>query len=68
MEIQEMLNDEIRPTCPKCGGENFAAVLNRNVLRTTEGIPMIICANTGCRAAIGVLPMTSVFPDFIPDA
>ncbi len=33
MDIQEMMNDEIRPKCPKCSGENFAAVMNRYVLR-----------------------------------
>jgi predicted nucleic acid-binding Zn-ribbon protein len=65
MQIEDMLDDEIRPTCPKCGGEDFAAVSNAYVARTTQSIPMIICADLNCRAVVGVLPFKDVFPEHL---
>lgn len=63
MLLEEMTNDEFRPTCPKCGSGNFVAVANAYVGRTTESIPMIICANLQCQAVVGVLPFSDVFPE-----
>lgn len=63
MSLEEMTNDEFRPTCPKCGNENFVAVANAYVARTSQSIPMIICANLQCQAVVGVLPFKDVFPE-----
>ena len=68
MDIQAMMNDEIRPKCPKCGGENFAAVMNRYVLRCAFEVPMIICAELHCQTVVGVLPIGTDFSYELPDA
>ena len=65
MSLDEMTNDEFRPTCPKCGGENFAAISNSYVARTSQSIPMIICSNLACQAVVGVLPFKDVFPEYV---
>ncbi|MNP81719.1 hypothetical protein D3C76_1801630 [compost metagenome] len=43
-------------------GENFVAIAKAYVARTSESIPMIICANLKCQAVVGVLPFKDVFP------
>jgi hypothetical protein len=63
MGIEEMQHDEFKPTCPKCGGIEFAAVYNRYVARTSQPISMIICADLKCQAVAGVLPTAEVFPE-----
>lgn len=65
MSLEEMTNDEFRPTCPKCSGVSFVAVANSYVQRTEQLIPMIICANLNCQAVVGVLPMKDVFPESV---
>lgn len=57
-------NDEIKPTCPKCGNGDFIAHLDKYIENTDQNIAMIVCKNTDCNAVIGVLPKAEVFPDY----
>ena len=61
--LDEMTNDEFRPKCPKCGNEDFVAVSNSYVARTSQPIPMIICADLARQTVVGVLPFKDVFPE-----
>ncbi|WP_339069691.1 hypothetical protein WIN67_17885 [Pseudomonas idahonensis] len=63
MGVEEMRDDEFKPTCPKCSGIEFVAVSNRYVARTSEAISMVVCADLKCQTVVGVLPKAEVFPD-----
>ena len=54
-------DDEIEPTCPKCGGTEFMVVNNSYVLRADLPIAMVTCADSECLAVVGTLPADSVW-------
>lgn len=56
-------DDEIKPTCPKCGGVEFMVVNNSYVRRADLSIVMVTCADDECLAVVGTLPAESVWED-----
>lgn len=56
-----MMNDEYKPSCPKCGEEGFTAIKNTSVARADLVIPMIICSNLECQTVVGVLPKDEIW-------
>jgi len=56
-------DDEIKPTCPKCGGIDFMVVSNSYVQRADFPIVMVACADDECLAVVGTLPSESVWKD-----
>ncbi|WP_369301071.1 hypothetical protein [Pseudomonas sp. N2-5-1-1] len=62
MNIQQMRDDEFKPSCPKCSGVDFVAVANSYVARTPLAIGMVVCADLNCQAVVGVLPLSELFP------
>jgi len=59
--MSEMLNDEYRPSCPKCEGVNFKAVLNTRITNVDKAPVMVICAKLSCQTVVGVLAYDDVY-------
>ncbi|MCD9485457.1 hypothetical protein GLP25_20055 [Photobacterium phosphoreum] len=61
MNIKEMINDEFKPACPRCGNIKFIAVNNGYVARADFSIGMIICSKENCQTVVGCLPLGDIF-------
>ena len=56
-----MLNDEYRPSCPKCGENGFIAVNNSHIANADNSVVMIICSNLKCQCVVGCLPYETIY-------
>lgn len=61
--MDTMLNDEYRPTCPKCSQTGFHAVHNKRITGVDKCPVMIICSDVTCQTVVGVLASSDVYDD-----
>ncbi len=52
--------EDVVPTCPRCGGHDFVSAEVRRDPVTFEIVHQLLCVNKECQAVLGVMTLDSL--------